>query len=224
MPLEYTFDEVNHICRDLKGNFIPTVSQVLEANNLCVNFRQLVERGFIKRDLLDRRSRIGSEVHSLTDTHDEFGEVPDTWLTDETAGFVESWIGLKRISGFKPTAWSIRRTELINGMPVSGETDTEGTMGRYHVLVDKKTGATTSDSWGLQLAGYEMLKFRSPKIGRVARMVAHLQKDGSPGKFIEYQECSKIDGIHYGDTFLAGLHNLHVALRRGYLSERDFIS
>lgn len=218
MPIPFTFDEALHICRDMKGNFVPSVSQVLEANHLSFPFRK-----FVDEDLLDRRSKIGTEVHRLTDIHDEYGDIDPTFLTDDTAGYVESWIGLKRLSGFIPQRWSVRRCEAINGLPLTGETDSEGTVGRNEIIIDKKTGSSASDSWGFQLAPYEMLRYQSPKIGRVIRAVAHLQKDGSPGKLIEYGNHSKIDGVHYGDTFLAALHNTYVALRRGHLSERDFI-
>lgn len=223
MGIPFTFDEALHICRDMQGTFIPSVSQVMEANNLSVNFRKLVERGIVERDLLDRRSAVGTDVHNLTDFHDEDGEVNPTWITDETAGYLESWIGFKKLSGFIPKQWSIRRCELINGLPLTGESDKEGLLGKHEAIIDLKTGSSKADSWGFQISGYEMLKYRSPKIGRVIRAVAHLQKDGSPGKLVEYGECSKIDGAHYGDSFLAALHNTHVALRRGYLTERDFI-
>lgn len=221
MSIEFTFDSKLHICRGFDGKFIPTTTQVMELVGISPSFKTMVARGIIKQDTLDRRSWIGREVHDLTDTDDQDGGVPETWLTEDTAGYVESWRGFKRLTGFVPRVWSIRRTELINGLPVSGETDCEGFLGKHEAIIDKKTGATASDSWGIQLANYEQLKYRSAKIGRVIRAVAHLQKDGSPGKLVEYGDTSPIDGIHYGDAFLAALHCVHAGIRRGYITERD---
>jgi hypothetical protein len=186
----------------------------------------MVERGIIKQETLDRRCWIGREVHDLTDTLDQDGELNPLWVHDECAGYIESWEGFKRQTGFIPTAWSVRRCELIGGMALSGETDCEGTFPgprgrRIPAIVDKKTGASASDSWGFQLCSYELLKFRSTKVGRLLRVVAHLNKDGSPGKALEYGERSPVDGISYADGFLAALHCVHIGIRRGYISERD---
>jgi|SRR5882672_7121204 len=202
----------------MHGKFVPSVSQVMSCQNLSFPFDK-----FVEEDLLNRRSRIGTEVHRLADLHNQFGDLDLGWLTLDTHGFVESWIGLKRISGIKPYQWSTRRCELINGNPVTGETDVECLLNGHEAIIDLKTGSSKSDSWGCQLAAYECLKYRSPKIGRVIRAVAHLNSDGSPGKLVEFGECSPIDGTHYGDLFLAALHCTSYALRRGYLSEADFI-
>jgi hypothetical protein len=221
LPLAYCWNEDLHLATTLDGKLIPTVTQVLELARLSPSFKTMVKRGVILQETLDRRCTIGKDVHDLTDFDDQEGYVPDTWLTEETAGYVESWRGFKRLTGFKPTAWSIRRCELINGLSLTGESDAEGFIGKHPAIIDKKTGSVASDSWGLQTSGYEMLRYRSPKIGRVIRAVAWLQKDGSPGKLIEYGETSPIDGIHYGDAFLAALHCVHAGIRRGYISELD---
>jgi hypothetical protein len=226
MSIPYSFDHVNHICYDTRdGSWVPTVSQVIELAGIGPSFKTMVKRGIILQDTLDRRSWIGREVHDHTDTLDQDGELNPLHLCDETRGYVDSWQGFKRDTGFIPTAWSVRRCELIAGMPLSGETDCEGTFPGPHgqripAIVDKKTGSSASDSWGFQCSGYEMLKFTSPKIGRILRVVAHLKKDGSPGRAIEYKDVSPIDGVHYGDGFLAALHCVHIGIRRGYLSER----
>lgn len=216
MPEPFIWDEANHIARTPDGYWIPSTTQVLELQHLSFNFQR-----FVAADVLDRRSKIGTEVHNLTDTYDEDGEVSPLWLTEETEGYLQSWIELRRISGFVPRQWSIRRCERINGMLVTGESDKEGTLGKHEAIIDLKTGSSASDSWGFQLASYEQLRFRSPKIGRVIRAVAHLQADGSPGKLLEYPDCSPIDGAHYGDAFLAALHCTHIAIRRGFLTEYD---
>lgn len=218
MALPFTFDEETHICRDLKtGLFIPTVSQVNSYAKLSFDYRKLPDQ-----ENLSRRSKIGTAVHNLTDIFDAHGDIDPSWLDVDTGGYVESYIWLRERSGFAPVRWSTRRCELINGLPLSGETDKEGMIGKHEAIVDLKTGTTKDEAWGFQLAPYEMLKFQSSRIGRVLRLVAWLHRDGSPGEFIEYGEFSKVDGISYADTFLAALHSIHAAIRRGNVTERDF--
>lgn len=196
---------------------MPSVTQVLEAMHLSFDFRK-----FVEPDLLDRRSLIGTQVHNLTDIYDKYGDIDPTFLSVDTHGYVESYIGFRRISGFVPQSWSVRRCELIGGLTLTGESDKEGLLNNMPAIIDLKTGIK-SDSHGLQIGAYEMLRFRSARIGRVVRAMLHLNADGSPGKLQEYGEHSSVDGTSYADTFLAALHCTHFALRRGYLTEQDFI-
>lgn len=229
MPISFSFDPEQHVCYNTQTEeWIPTSTQVLELAGIGPSFKTMVDRGIIKQDTLDRRCWIGREVHYLTDILDQDGEVPETWLHPDTEGYVRSWEGFKQQTGFIPTAWSVRRCELIGGMPLSGETDCEGTFPgprhtRIPAIVDKKTGASASDSWGFQLASYEQLKFQSTKIGRLLRVVAHLNKDGAPGRALTYGDVSPVDGVNYADGFLAALHCVHIGIRRGYISERDVL-
>lgn len=189
----------------------------MDAQRISFDFQRYVEP-----DKLERRRAIGSEVHDLTDTLDQDGEVPPTWLTEETEGYVESWRKFKVTARFVPSEWSVRMCDAINGYPVTGELDNFGLIaGKHPAIVDKKSGVS-SDSHGVQLAGYEMLRFRSPRIGRVIRAVAQLNADGSCGKLVEYGETSPLDGMSYADTFLCALQNVHWRIRRGFLREEDF--
>lgn len=217
MPLVHTFDPELHIVRDANGAWIPTSTQIMQAMHLSFNFRR-----FVEADILDRSSFIGTQVHNLTDIYDKYGDIDPTFLSMNTHGYVESYIGFRRISGFVPRACSVRYCELIGGYPLSGEIDKEGILNGHEAILDLKTGAK-SDSHGLQLSSYEMLRFRSTRIGRVIRAVLHLHEDGSPGTLQEYPERSPIDGANYADTFMAALHCLHWSIRRGLYSERDFL-
>lgn len=229
MSIDFSFDPVAHVCYNTAtGDWLPTVTQVMELTGISPSFKNLVKRGIILQDTLDRRSWIGREVHDHTDTLDQDGEVNPLWLCPDTEGYVRSWEGFKQTTGFIPEEWSVRRCELIAGMAVSGEEDVFGTFPgpkgqRIPAIVDKKTGASASDSWAIQVSAYEMLRFKSPKIGRIKRVVAHLYKDGKPGRALEYGLTSPIDGIHYGDLFIAALHCVTAGIRRGYISERDVI-
>jgi hypothetical protein len=228
VSIPFSFDPVDHLCYDTRTEaWIPTVSQVIELAGIGPSFKKLVERGILDRDHLDRRCQIGREVHDLTDDMDR-DELNPMHVSPDVEGYLASWEGFKRLTGFIPTAWSIRRCELIGGMPLTGELDVEGTFPgprqtRIPAIVDKKTGSSASESWAFQCAAYEMLKYRSTEIGRLLRVVAHLKADGSPGRAITYGEISPIDGIHYGHAFLSALHCVHIGINRGYISERDVV-
>jgi hypothetical protein len=229
VSIPFSFDPVEHVCYEIpSGDWIPSSTQIIELAGIGPSFKKLVERGILDRNHLDRRCWIGREVHDLTDTLDQDGELNPLHVTPDLEGYIASWEGFKRMTGFIPTAWSIRRCEMIAGMRLTGECDVEGSFPgprqtRISAIVDKKTGSSASDSWGFQVCSYEMLKFASPKIGRLLRVVAHLKADGSPGRAITYGDNSPIDGVHYGDAFLAALHCVDIGIRRGYLSERDVV-
>lgn len=218
MPIPFVFDDALHLCRHADtGLFIPSATQVMDAQRISFDFKR-----FVEPDTLDRTRRVGSEVHDLTDTLDKDGEIPETWLTEETAGYVESWRKFKATARFEPSEWSVRMCEAINGFPLTGELDNYGLIaGKYPAIIDKKSGGS-ADSHGVQLAFYEMLRFRSPRIGRLIRAVAQLKADGSCGRLIEYPETSPVDGLSYAETALCALQNVHWRLRRGYLREEDF--
>lgn len=217
MPDPYVWDEENHIARTPAGLWIPTTTQVQKAMHLSFDFER-----FVEADLLDRTGTIGSKVHDLTDIYDKYNDIDPTYLDMSTHGYVESYIGWRRLSGFVSVQWSVRMCETINGLQWSGELDKFGKLNGHDAIIDLKTGAK-SDSHGIQLNSYEMLKYRSSRVGRVIKAIVHLHEDGSPGTMCEYKEHSPIDGSSYADTFMAALHCLHWSLRRKLYSERDFL-
>jgi len=176
----------------------------------------------ILSDALDRRSRIGRDVHAFSDFLDKNGMIDETWLDEDTAGYVESWRKLKDKARIVVLQSSIRMCEELGGLALSGEMDKDITINGKPGIVDLKTASAKSDSWGSQLAAYEMLKYRSRRIGRNHRFVAHLDPKGDIGHLLEYGEYSPVDGMSYADSFLAALHCTYFALHRKYLTERDF--
>lgn len=218
MPIPFCFDQASHICRTMDGRWIPTVSQVIKAQGLGFDFER-----FVEAEKLAMKSALGTEVHALIDAIDSHGDIDPTWESMDNAGYLESWRGFKRISGFITIDSSVRLVEEIDGMSVSGERDKFGMLGKYPAIIDIKTGSVKSDSWGLQTTAYELLKHRSRRSGRCIKAVAWLSPDGSPGKLVEYGDTSPIDGTRYDDTFVMGLHQVYWRMRRGYLSEKDFI-
>lgn len=195
MPLPsepFTFDDVLHLCRDQAGLWVPSVTQIIEAQGLGTDWDEValrIGRGDIDAgmDKIDRKSKLGTEVHDLTDTFDEYGEVDPSWLNHDNEGYLRSWIGFRQMSGFVPVHNSHRFLASVSGMRYTGEIDNFGLLqGKYPAILDKKCSEMKPHSWGYQLAGYESGWYRSPRIGRVIRAVVRLKADGSPGQLVEY--------------------------------------
>lgn len=221
LPSEFfTFDPILHVCRDANGIWCPSVTQIIEAQGLGTNWDEVafrIGRGNIATgmDLIDRKSKLGSEVHDLTDMYDEFGGFDPSWLTPESEGYCASWAGFREMSGFVPVYNSYRFLATVNGMRFTGEIDNFGLLqGKYPAMLDKKCSETKPPSWAYQLAFYEMGWFRSPRCGRVIRANVRLKADGSPGQLIEHVN-------HEEDAMQAmcALTNATARIRHGLLRE-----
>jgi hypothetical protein len=216
----FTFDRELHICRDMKGIWIPSTTQILSAQGLSTDWNVVAyrighgntEAGW---DKIDRKSKLGSEVHDLTDLYDEFGGFDPSWLTDENQGYCESWAGFVAQHGFVSIYRSYRFVVTVNGLRWTGEIDNFGLLqGKYPALLDKKCSEFPARSWGYQLASYELGFFRSPRCGRVIRANVQLKADGSPGRLIEHKDHENDAG-----QFMAALVNVTERIKHGLLLE-----
>jgi hypothetical protein len=210
----YTFDEATHICRDENGTLIPSATQILRVQGLSTDFLRYVEE-----ERLNRKSKIGRDVHWMSDIYDEHADIDRNWLTSETAGFFESWVGFRRISGFVPQRWSTRLYPSLNGFRYTMEFDKEGMIGRMPAIIDLKTGTGKPASWGYQLGAYEMGITGVPRLGRYIRAVCQLYEDGKPGRLIFYEN-------HQDDAqqFLSALCNCSKRIETGSLKVTDFVT
>lgn len=210
----YTFDEATHICRDENGALIPSATQILRVQGLSPDLHQ-----FVTEERLDRKSKIGRDVHWLSDVYDEHADIDRSWLTAETAGYFESWVAFRRISGFAPRRWSTRLYPTLNGFRYTMEFDKEGVLGRCPAILDLKTGAGKPAYWGYQLGAYEMGLTELPRLGRYVRAVCQLYEDGQPGRLIYYEN-------HQDDAqqFLAALCNCTKRIELGTLKVADLMT
>jgi hypothetical protein len=221
LPSEaFTFDKELHLCRDSRGLWIPAVTQIIEAQGLGTDWEEVALRigrgdAEVGRDKIDRKSKLGSDVHDLTDLYDEFGGYDPAWLTNENEGYCTSWAGFRAMSGFVPVYNSYRFVTTVNGMRFTGEIDNFGLLhGKYPALLDKKCSEMNPPSWGYQTGAYEIGWFRAPRCGRVIRGNVRLKADGSPGQLIEHRN-------HDNDAqqFMAALCNVTERIKTGSLKE-----
>jgi hypothetical protein len=183
LPSEpFTFDPARHLCLDARGEWIPSVTQILEAQGLSCDF------SMVDPEYLEWKSRLGSEVHELTDIYDLTGDVDPGWLHSDNEGYYRSWIGFREMSGFVPEHVSYRRVSKVNGMRYTMELDKIGMLGKYPAILDLKCSEMDPPSWRYQTGAYEMGFFEAPRCGRVIRGNVRLKKDGSPGRLVEHKD------------------------------------
>lgn len=200
MNLAFTFDEVLH---EYRLNFcrIPSVTEILEWARLTPVF-----------PVGPYRVR-GRAVHLATQAWDEGLEIVK--LGSQIAPYLESY---KLAMADWDFEWS--------GIEVRGYHETlvyAGTPDRVGIrrktgrpcVVDIKSGDTSEDETGLQLAGYVMLiqnctELRNllPKINpdEVDRYRIRLYKDGRKGDVIQYRKpgaCAAFAGLVQAHKFLA---------------------
>ncbi len=91
--MSLTFDAASHTYY-WNGVRVPSVTQVLEDVGI-VDYSHLPER--IRRHALDR----GSAVHLATRFDDE-GDLSDSSVSEEIAGYLQAWRSFRERSGFQP--------------------------------------------------------------------------------------------------------------------------
>lgn len=193
-----TFDEVNHLYYDEKGVWVPSCTQLITAAGFSVDLEKVAPR-----DALDRKSKIGTEVHWLSDIWDIHNDVDTGWLTADNSGYLKSWQELRKMEGFKVIACSEKMIATINGMQCAGEIDKkilwpDGTPG----VLDLKCSDDNPPGWRVQTAGYDIMDTGNPNLDtRRYRAVARLYDDGRPGKLLQHTRIT--DGYAFMNALWA---------------------
>lgn len=169
-----TFEEAQHIYRDAQGMRVLSVTQILA-------FLGLVVYGFIRQEVLERKSKIGIAVHAAVQY---LCEQTLDWNTvaQEAIGYVvgaEQWI---RDNGFHSVSREERGICEIHCMKFGFQYDHRGYMlykGRIRqTIVDLKTCTQESASWRLQTAAYALASPALPNGEKYLRVVLQLFPDG----------------------------------------------
>lgn len=203
-----TFEPINHIYKSTAGIWQPSTTQIIKEQGLGVDMSMVDE------EYLKWKSKIGTRVHHLTDVYDMNGSIDPKELTIDDDGYVESYIGFRRISGFVPKRVSFRHLANVNGLTYGMELDKEGHIGRYPAILDLKCSMMKPPAWGYQTAAYEMGVYGSPRCGRVIRAALRLYPDGRPGMMLPHEN-------HQNDAqqFLCALSNMWERIRIGNIRQ-----
>lgn len=203
MSPTFHFDEINHLYWE-NGVWTPSTTQ-------CLKLQGLVDFSMVKPEVLAAKSILGTEVHSLTESHDLYGEIDPSWLTDENTGYYNAWLKFKSESGFVPIKEYVEWQTIASlyGYRYGVKIDCLGMMAGEKVLAEKKCSDTVQNSWAIQTAAQEMAITGRPRCGELKRLSVRLRKNGAY-RVIRYND-------HQSDCmqFTSALVNVHGRLAQG---------
>lgn len=196
MPL--SFDAATH-SYFFDGIRIPSVTRVLDHSGI-------VSYDVVRREILERKSRIGTCVHLAAQYYD-LDELNLSSVDDSIRGYFDGWCKFRRETGFVPRMIEERHMATVNGMQYGLTVDREGLLKNKSVILDIKTSANPEPWWAIQTAGYAMgvpdydKKLASPRalFASRRRMSVQLFSDGSYKKF-EFTDNRD------AEVFISGLH------------------
>jgi hypothetical protein len=192
------FDEATHSYA-MEGRSVPSVTRVLDHAGL-------VSYDMVKREILERKSTIGTLVHTATHYYD-IGDLDWSSLDEHTKGRTEAWVSFRTDTGFVPRIIEEPYIATIHGMNYGLKIDREGLMHGQEAIVEIKNAATAEAWWAIQTAGYALgvpdgkLKNNSPRtlFARRRRLAVQLFPDGRYKKhdFTDFQDA---------EVFISSLH------------------
>ncbi len=179
VPFDFSFDEDSHtytVTTSAIGR-VPGCTRVLDHGGL-VNF------DFVNRDILERKSELGREVHKACHLHNQ----KKAFTFDPAVrGYLESWIATARALRLVVRQSEHQSIALVHGMLYGMQIDVEGELPEGDAIIDYKIG-DIAPHHEIQVAGYAaglyhprletpLGRFRTRK-----RIIVKLQEDGSLGK------------------------------------------
>jgi len=187
--LAFVFDEDTHVYRVLADHqAVPGCTRILNEGGL-VSFE------FVDREILERKSELGREVHKACHLYNQ----KKAFTCDNAVrGYLNSWIETVRVLRFVPRLSEHRQIATVNGMRYGMQVDAEGLVLNENTIIDLKIGQVYPHH-GIQLAGYAaglydphletpFGRFRSRK-----RIVVRLLETGLLAKIRRFEEKSDFD-------------------------------
>jgi hypothetical protein len=194
VSIEFTFDEESHVYTTLAGE-VPSCTRILDQSGL-------VSFDFVQRDILERKSELGREVHKAVHLYHQ----TKTFRCDAAVQrYLDSWIATVRRLRFRLILSEHQQIATVNGMLYGMRIDAAGFIDLEETIIDYKIGPIMPHH-SIQLAGYAaglyhprletpMGRFRTRK-----RIAVQLQEDGSLAKIHRFDDKSDLD------TFVSGLY------------------
>ena len=135
----------------------------------------LISYYMVKPDLLERKRVQGKELHLWTAGFDMSGVADMLSIAEDAMGYAESYMLFRRESGFEILEIEKPLMSSIYGVIVGGTPDRCMRYKRTHeVTLDLKFCAKKMPAWRVQVSGYEMLKYKTTKLGGMGRERASL--------------------------------------------------
>jgi hypothetical protein len=171
----FTFNAESHEYR-LGSNIVPACTQVISTGGL-VDFR------FVDRDVLERKSELGREVHHACHLHnlDKLGSY-DPLIEP----YLTAWIRFKKdLKSFRLISSEYQTVAFVNGMPFGMQLDCNAMVNGHDTIIELKIGEIYPHH-AIQTAGYAAgmphPKWSTPFARFVARkrIVVELRANGQP--------------------------------------------
>lgn len=168
----FSYEDDTHIYRNQQGIVRPSVTQILRDAGVF-------DYGHIDPQILERKRRIGSNIHRWTAVYDRESSLEQSLLAEDEIGYFQGWLRFRKESKFLLGEISQPVLRNIMGVEIGGRPDRVGYLGSTKYVVDIKTCTVRHPGWALQLALYEMLLTGIPRCGRLGRMAVQLFPDGN---------------------------------------------
>jgi hypothetical protein len=176
--IEFTFEKEGHIYRDMLGQQILSVTQVLDSAGI-VNYSGAPE------EALAFKSEIGDAVHKATeiiDTPDK-GELDWDEVDPRCMGYVLSYERFKDETGFVASHVEFSGAVRLPQGNFAFTVDRLGTFQGLPVVFEIKCTLKQENSWRCQLAGYvdciKALGFKPEGAPTWKRIAVQLKPDGT---------------------------------------------
>lgn len=181
------FEAEQHIYRDpLTQVVVPSVTQILGASGL-------INHNGIRKDVLQHKGQIGTEVHFCCALVDNGEDLADWEVDLKVLEYLDQYAELKRLLAWRPTM--IENGDIgpaiadINGMLVGFKLDRVGMLGDREAVVEIKCTTTVEPHMGVQLAFYDLC------LGPPRRKRAVFQL--FPDKFKLHEDSEKDSKVFY---------------------------
>lgn len=182
--MSFTFDEATHEYR-IGTNVVPACTHVLAGGGL-------VPFAMVAREILERKSELGREVHKACRLHN-LGILGS--YDQAVKPFLESWILFKSKMKFVPLLSEYQIVAELHGMSYGMQIDCAGNLDGEDTVIEYKIGEVYPHH-GVQLAGYAsglpharwtnpLARFMSRK-----RVALQLRENGGMPKVARFKEKS----------------------------------
>ncbi len=167
-----------------EGRDVPSCTRCLDHSGLC-DFR------FVREEILERKSFLGTEVHRVIQYFCE-GDLDMDSIAPEAWPYLRSWIKLQEHSAFVPSQIEYQTIAQLDGLTYGMKVDLAGKFMGEDAVLDLKTGKAT---WyhGVQLAGYAVglphstLTTPMAKFAKRKRYVVEVRADGEMAHVVPYR-------------------------------------
>jgi hypothetical protein len=203
--MSFVFDEQTH-AYSVNGICVPSVTRIIDHAGL-------VSFDAVRKDILERKSEIGTMVHLATHYYDE-GQLDWDSLDDRSRGRTDAWANFRAETGFVPRIIEQPYLATVNGMTFGLKPDRIGVFGKCEAIIDLKTSVSIEQWCAVQTAGYALgapdLEDTSPitRFHRRRRLVVQLFEDG---RYRKYDFSDRNDAT----VFISALHITHWKLANG---------